>query len=90
VPEKNAPVRACYRNISNRDGQFDYQGALETGLPIGSGEIESRHCYVIQDRQKRPGAWWKSENAEYILALGVLRVNNDWNCCWDRLWQQAA
>jgi len=90
VPEKNAPVRACYRYISNRDGQFDYQGALEAGLPIGSGEIESGHRYVIQDRLKRPGAWWKPENAENMLALRVLRANNDWNCYWDTLWQQAA
>ena len=90
VPEKNAPVRACYRYISNRDGQFDYQGALEAGLPIGSGEIESGHRYVIQDRLKRPGAWWKPENAENMLALRVLRANNDWNFYCDRLWQQAA
>lgn len=90
VPDKNAPVRACYRYISNREGQFDYKSALEAGLPIGSGEIESAHRYVIQDRLKRPGAWWKPENAGNMLAMRVLRANNDWNSYWDRLWQQAA
>jgi hypothetical protein len=90
VPEKDAPVRACYRYISNREGQFDYKGALEAGLPIGSGEIESGHRYVIQDRLKRPGAWWRPENAGYMLALRVLRANNDWNLYWDKLDQQAA
>lgn len=90
VPDQNAPVRVCYRYISNREEQFDYKGALEAGLPIGSGEIESSHRYVIQDRLKRPGAWWRPENAGYMLALRVLRANNDWDLYWDKLDQQAA
>jgi hypothetical protein len=90
VPDKNAPVRVCYRYISNREGQFDYQAALEAGLPIGSGEIESAHRYVIQDRLKRPGAWWKVENAANMLALRVLRANNGWDLYWDELRQKAA
>jgi len=90
VPEKDAPVRACYRYISNREEQFDYKGALEAGLPIGSGEIESGHRYVIQDRLKRPGAWWKPDNAQSMLALRVLRANDDWSLYWDKIEQQAA
>jgi hypothetical protein len=35
---------------------------LAAGLPIGSGEIESAHRYVIQNRLKIAGAWWKMEN----------------------------
>jgi hypothetical protein len=88
IPDKNAPVRVCHRYISNRQGQFDYQAALEAGLPIGSGEIESAHRYVIQDRLKRPGAWWKVENAANMLALRVLRANNGWDLYWSR--QEAA
>ena len=49
------PVRACLRYLSNRPHQLDYKGALEKGLPIGSGEIESAHRYVIQQRLKLPG-----------------------------------
>jgi hypothetical protein len=90
TPDKSAPVRACHRYISNREGQFDYKSALEAGLPVGSGEIESAHRYVIQDRLKRPGAWWKPENAANMLSLRVLRANNDWDLYWDRLGQQAA
>jgi len=47
-------------------------------LPIGSGEIESRHRHVIQARLKRAGAWWKEENAEKMLALRVARANCEW------------
>jgi hypothetical protein len=90
APDEKAPVRACHRYISNREGQFDYKSALEAELPVGSGEIESAHRYVIQDRLKRPGAWWKPENAETMLALRVLRANNDWNVYWEGLEQQAA
>lgn len=33
-------------------------GAIQRGLLIGSGEIESAHHYIIQERLKLPGAWW--------------------------------
>ena len=85
-----APVQACYRYISNRPGQFDYRSALEAGLPIGSGEVESGHRYVIQDRLKIAGAWWKQDNAEKMLALRVVRANNDWEAYWQNPRKKAA
>jgi Uncharacterised protein family (UPF0236) len=84
------PVQACYRYIHNRPGQFDYQSALAAGLPIGSGEVESGHRYVIQDRLKIVGAWWKEANAEKMLALRVCRANNDWEAYWQNRDQKAA
>ena len=89
-PREQAPVQACYRYIDNRPGQFDYQGALAAGLPIGSGEVESAHRYVIQDRLKRAGAWWKEENAAKMLALRVVRANNEWDAYWQNLQLAAA
>jgi hypothetical protein len=64
VHKEQAPVRACNRYMVNRKDQFDYKGALDRNLPIGSGAIESAHRYVIQDRLKLPGAWWTGENAQ--------------------------
>jgi hypothetical protein len=72
VADKDAPVRACARYISNRTDFLDYQGALAAGLPIGLGEIESAHRYIIQSRLKRAGAWWTMDNLEHMLALRVL------------------
>lgn len=69
----------------NRAHQLDYQGALERGLLIGSGEIESAHRYVVQQRLKRPGAWWTMQNAEYLLALRLNRANGLWEQYWDNL-----
>ena len=90
VPDKDAPVRKCYRYILNRPGQFDYKGALDADLPIGSGEIESAHRYVIQERLKIAGAWWKENNAENILSLRTLRINDNWDNYWVNYYDKAA
>jgi hypothetical protein len=44
LPDSEAPVRACFRYLSNHSNFLDYKGALAAGLPIGSGEIESAHA----------------------------------------------
>jgi len=90
VAEKAAPVRCCYRYLTNRPGQFDYQRALAAELPIGSGEIESAHRYVIQQRLKLAGAWWKEDTAADMLALRTLRANGQWPQYWAALEQAAA
>lgn len=90
VADQDAPVRCCYRYIKNRPGQFNYKGALENGLPIGSGEVESAHRYVVQDRLKISGAWWSEKNAENMLALRVLRENRDWENYWASKYHHAA
>ncbi len=83
VKDIDAPVRCCCRYINNRLDQFDYKSAIENDLPIGSGEIESAHRYVIQDRLKLAGAWWKERNAENMLALRIIRENNEWDGYWE-------
>jgi hypothetical protein len=90
VPDNIAPVRSAYRYIHNRLDQLDYKGAIAAELPIGSGEIESAHRYVIQQRLKRSGSWWSVENAWAMLALRVLRQNQDWQSYWLDLTQNAA
>lgn len=90
VCDADAPVRVAHRYMTNRPGQFDYRNALEKDLPIGSGEIESAHRYVIQIRLKLAGAWWKIENARSILALRVLRANRDWEKYWSSTQRKAA
>lgn len=83
IQDKDAPVRCCLRYINNRPGQFDYVSAIANDLPIGSGEIESAHRYVIQDRLKISGAWWKENNAENMLALRIIRENDAWDQYWE-------
>ena len=47
--------------------------------------IESAHRYVIQERLKLPGAWWIAGNIESMLALRVVRANDDWGKYWANL-----
>ncbi len=90
VEDSNAPVRQCQRYLSHRLEQLDYQSALMHDLPIGSGEIESAHRYIVQQRLKRPGAWWRAANAEHMLALRLNRANRQWDEYWATESQQAA
>lgn len=82
LADEDAPVRQCHRYLSHRLHQLDYQSALANDLPIGSGEIESAHRYVVQQRLKRPGSWWRAANAEHMLALRLNRANNRWGEYW--------
>ncbi len=82
MADELAPVRRCYRYLSQRQDQLDYEDAISKDLPIGSGEIESAHRYLVQKRLKLPGSWWTPENAEQMLALRVSRHNGKWQSYW--------
>lgn len=90
IADSDAPVRQCDRYLSHRLDQLDYQSALAQGLPIGSGEIESAHRYIVQKRLKLPGAWWRAANAEHMLALRLSRANHQWHTYWATDMKQAA
>ena len=83
TPEELAPVTNAYRYLSNRTDCVDYPRALELGLPIGSGLIESGHRHVLQARLKKAGAAWLIDNAESIANLRVLRANGQWTILWN-------
>ena len=92
-PKRATNTRRCEHAIailSARASQLKYREALAEGLPIGSGEIESAHRYVAQKRLKLPGAWWRVEHAEHMLALRINRMNGDWDDYWKALAQQRA
>jgi hypothetical protein len=76
------PVRAAHRYLNQRRDHLDYAGALPAGLCIGSGEIESAHRHVIQQRLKLAGSWWKEPSAQAMLGLRVARANQLWHRYW--------
>jgi hypothetical protein len=80
--KKPMPVRDCWRYMSRRIKQLDYKSAIDKSLPIGSGEIESAHRYVVQARLKKAGTWWKPKNAQAMVRLRALRINNRWEDYW--------
>jgi hypothetical protein len=81
--EEDAPVRKGYRYLTNRTECLDYPRALELGLPIGSGMIESGHRHVLHARLKKAGAAWLRDHADQIAHLRVLRANNQWQSFWN-------
>ena len=83
-PDKQA-VETCLRYLDNRNRHLDYATALQKGLPIGSGEVESAHRSVLQKRLKKPGAWWKRENAETMAQLKTLQANGHWEELWTKI-----
>lgn len=72
-------VNAAYQYLHKRRDHLDYAGARRQRLPIGSGEIESGHRHVIQQRLKLAGCWWKETHAQAMLNLRVARANNRWS-----------
>lgn len=83
TPEGEAHVQNGYRYLRNRLDCLDYPHALQLGLPIGSGMIESGHRHVLQARLKMPGAAWLSAHANSIAHLRVLRTNKHWESFWN-------
>ena len=81
---ENQPVNAAYQYLHKRRDHLDYAGARRQALPIGSGEIESGHRHVIQQRLKLAGCWWKETHAQAMLNLRVARANNLWNSYWSK------
>ena len=80
--KESCPTLKCFNYLSKRLNQLDYKNAIESDLPIGSGEIESAHRSVIQKRLKIAGAWWTIDNAQNMLDLRTTRANGLWNKYW--------
>ena len=66
------------REVLSRETEEDGK----EGLPLGSGAVEGGHRHVIQARLKLPGAWWKEETLNPMLALRTLRSNAQWEAFW--------
>ena len=78
------PVRDAYEYLHARRDQLDYATARSQKLPIGSGQIESAHRHIIQQRLKLAGCWWKETHAQAMLTLRTARANNLWNAYWSK------
>ena len=78
-------VTRLYKHLSRLEDALDYDLYREQGWPIGSGEVESAHRYIPQQRLKLPGASWSPWTLNPMLALRVVRANG-W---WDDFWRDA-
>jgi hypothetical protein len=83
TPEEEAPARNAHRYLTNRMDCLNYPRALNLGLPLGSGMIESGHRHVLQARLKKAGAAWLHDHADQMAHLRVLRANHQWESFWN-------
>ena len=60
------------QNITRRFAEFQYKAFQDSGLPTGSGSIESAIRRVINLRVKGTGMFWKKANAENVIFLRSL------------------
>lgn len=72
---------------NNREWIVPYRRLQEEGYPVGSGAVEKGVDLVINRRLKgRRGMRWRRENAEAVVALRVLQLNEDWDAYWHQHW----
>ena len=75
LPRKRKAPKAALKKLDNYFGdhsKFRYKLFQESGLPTGSGSIESAIRRIINLRVKGPGMFWKKENAENVIFLRSL------------------
>lgn len=59
-----------------------YADYRELGWSTASSEVESAHRHVVQHRLKIPGAWWRPDQVDNVLALRMLKANGLWDAYW--------
>jgi len=87
----NERLRQLIDHVTRFEDSVDYGVYHDRGWPLGSGEVESAHRYVPQERLKIAGACWNPDNVNPMLALRVVRANGWWDEFWRwRLAQRQA
>lgn len=70
-----------------------YAHYRNNGWSTASSEVESAHRHVVQQRVKIPGAWWRPDQVDHILALRMLKANGLWDAYWQhrrKQWRENA
>lgn len=79
----NDRLRRLIGYLTRFEEAVDYGRFRENGWPVGSGEVESAHRYIPQERLKIAGACWHPDTINPMLSLRVIRANNWWNDFWE-------
>jgi hypothetical protein len=74
--EADKEIRKMINYLTTHKHRLAYQECRDTGLPIGSGGIESANKHICHVRLKRSGAWWLEENGNTMLRLRCAMYND--------------
>jgi hypothetical protein len=80
-PEAEA-IEVAIRYLEKRLPMIDYPRFRRQQIPIGSGNVESGHKVVMQQRMKQAGMRWAEENLNPMLTLRVALCNQTWKATW--------
>jgi hypothetical protein len=76
--EPNDGLRQLIGYLTPFADAVDYDHFKELGYPIGSGEVESSHKSIPQNRLKLPGVCWHPDSINPMLSLRIIRASD---CC---------
>jgi hypothetical protein len=76
--EPNDRLRQFVGYLNRFEDAVHYDRFKELGYRIGSGEVESAHRSIPQDRLKLPGACWHPDSINPMLAFRTIRANGWW------------
>ena len=69
--------------VNNTEWICDYDRLRSEGYPVGSGSVEKAVDIVINRRVRcRRGMRWWRDNADSVVALRTLMLNDDWDILW--------
>lgn len=83
-------VRLLGEYLRTHAERMRYREFRETGVPVGSGTVESACKNVVGSRMKRGGMRWRVERAEAVLALRCALLSDRWSQAWDAQRQQSG
>lgn len=75
-------IELAIRYLEKRQSMIDYPHFRRRQIPIGSGNVESGHKVVMQQRMKQAGMRWAEHNLNPMLALRVALCNQTWKTTW--------
>lgn len=75
-------IELAIRYLEKRLPMIDYPHFRRQQIPIGSGNVESGHKVVMQQRMKQAGMRWAERNLNPMLALRVALCNQRWKMSW--------
>jgi len=80
-PETISAIIEASNYFRKHEQHMDYARAGKSGLPIGSGSMESQ-CSQFQDRFKRRGQFWSKRGFACLLEVSVRQQNGEIASLW--------
>lgn len=81
---KRKAVGSLIGYLKNNSRRMRYKTFINSGLPIGSGAVESAVKHLVQQRMKGPGMRWHSKGADSMLNLRcIFRSTGKWSDFWN-------